>query len=67
MSFHGTVGTGKNFVADNIANSMYKLGTQSNYVHKFMGMIDFPSKDRVDYYRVCIRFFVRFLMTMNKI
>lgn len=58
MSFHGTVGTGKNFVADNIANHMYKLGTKSKYVHKFMGMIDFPSKNMVDYYRVCIHIFL---------
>lgn len=35
MSFHGTSGTGKNFVSDFVAQALYKKGIESNYVHKF--------------------------------
>lgn len=35
MSFHGTSGTGKNFVADFVAQSLYVKGINSNFVHKF--------------------------------
>uniref|UniRef100_A0A1B0BDX6 AAA+ ATPase domain-containing protein n=1 Tax=Glossina palpalis gambiensis TaxID=67801 RepID=A0A1B0BDX6_9MUSC len=37
ISFHGTPGTGKNMVADMIANSIYAEGLRSQFVHKFMG------------------------------
>jgi torsin-1 len=42
ISFHGTPGTGKNYVADFIAKSLYKNGLDSNYVHKFFGRLEFP-------------------------
>lgn len=52
MSFHGTPGTGKNYVADRIVKHLYKLGDESKYVHKFRGRIDFPLASLVDVYRV---------------
>lgn len=52
MSFHGTPGTGKNYVADRIVKHLYKLGDDSSYVHKFRGRIDFPLVSEVDKYRV---------------
>lgn len=42
MSFHGVIGTGKNFVAENIANSIYKNGMNSEYVHFYAGRSNFP-------------------------
>lgn len=52
MSFHGTPGTGKNYVADRIVKHLYRLGDQSKYVHKFMGRVDFPLASKVEEYRV---------------
>ncbi|KAM7348423.1 torsin family member [Cochliomyia hominivorax] len=42
ISFHGTPGTGKNFVADQIAKKLYAKGLESKFVHKYMGRADFP-------------------------
>lgn len=44
LSFHGTSGTGKNYVADFIAKSLYKNGLNSKFVHLFKGRADFPLK-----------------------
>lgn len=52
LSFHGTAGTGKNFVADRLAEYLYRNGAASRYVHKYLGRIDFPHADRVDQYAV---------------
>lgn len=52
MSFHGTPGTGKNYMADRIVKHLYRNGDKSKYVHKFMGRIDFPLASKVDEYRV---------------
>lgn len=52
MSFHGTPGTGKNYMADRIVKHLYRLGDESKYVHKFRGRIDFPLASEVDVYRV---------------
>uniref|UniRef100_A0A1I8NII3 AAA+ ATPase domain-containing protein n=1 Tax=Musca domestica TaxID=7370 RepID=A0A1I8NII3_MUSDO len=42
ISFHGTPGTGKNFVADKIAQRIYEKGSKSKFVRKYMGRGDFP-------------------------
>lgn len=52
ISFHGTPGTGKNFVADRIVKYFYKDGDLSKFVHKYRGRIDFPLASEVDIYRV---------------
>lgn len=37
MTFHGTQGTGKNYVTTMIAEALYKEGTKSQYFHLFHG------------------------------
>lgn len=37
MSFHGTQGTGKNFVSNMIAEAVFEKGTKSQYYHVFHG------------------------------
>lgn len=53
MSFHGTPGTGKNYVAQIIATSFYKKGFDSKYYHFFNGRSDFPLQREIDRYKVC--------------
>ncbi|XP_004530437.1 torsin-like protein [Ceratitis capitata] len=50
MSFHGTPGTGKNFVSDMIAEALYENGVKSRFVHKYMGRLHFSLEKQVDYY-----------------
>lgn len=54
MSFHGTMGTGKNFVSDLIIKHVYRKGGKSKFVHKYMARKDFPLVAQVDNYRVSI-------------
>ncbi|XP_072758039.1 torsin-like protein isoform X2 [Anoplolepis gracilipes] len=51
MSFHGTPGTGKNYVTQMIAKALYKKGVESQYYHFFNGRIDFPLQQKVDEYK----------------
>ncbi|CAL1677194.1 unnamed protein product [Lasius platythorax] len=51
MSFHGTPGTGKNYVAQMIAKALYKKGIESQYYHFFNGRNDFPLQRKVDEYK----------------
>ncbi|XP_024875744.1 torsin-like protein [Temnothorax curvispinosus] len=51
MSFHGTPGTGKNFVVQMIARAFYKNGMESKYFHFFNGRNDFPLERKVDEYK----------------
>lgn len=52
MSFHGTPGVGKNFVADKIAKALYRKGLESRFVHKFSGRLHFSEEGRaVEYSR----------------
>lgn len=50
MSFHGTQGTGKNFVSNLIAEAVFEKGTASQYYHIFHGS-QYGDVDRVNYYR----------------
>lgn len=52
MSFHGTPGTGKNYVVQMIAKAFYKNSVQSKYFYFFNGRNDFPLQQKVDEYRV---------------
>lgn len=52
MSFHGLTGSGKNYVASMIANSLYKKGMSSSYVHQYIANKDFPHEARVSEYQV---------------
>ncbi|KAG5878622.1 hypothetical protein JTB14_019525 [Gonioctena quinquepunctata] len=51
LSFHGWVGSGKNYVASLIAQSLFKLGTKSKYVHLFSGRVHFTLESAADEYR----------------
>ncbi|KAG4072036.1 hypothetical protein HA402_015535 [Bradysia odoriphaga] len=55
LSFHGTPGTGKNYVADHIAKHLYRDGTNSSFIRRFMGRTDFPMESDVNYYRLTLR------------
>lgn len=52
MSFHGLIGTGKNFVTERIIKHFYQKGDHSRFVHKYMARKDFPLASEVDTYRV---------------
>ncbi|CAO1407791.1 unnamed protein product [Diamesa serratosioi] len=51
MSFHGTPGIGKNFVADMIAEAVFEKGASSSFYHKFHGSMDFPGIESVGHYK----------------
>ncbi|XP_022220056.2 torsin-like protein [Drosophila obscura] len=51
LSFHGQPGTGKNFVADQIAKALYLEGSNSGYVVKYLGRSDFPQAEFVGIYK----------------
>ncbi|XP_074039113.1 torsin-1A-like [Leptinotarsa decemlineata] len=51
LSFHGWVGSGKNYVAGMIAESLFKLGRNSRYVHYFPARVLFTLNSKVDEYR----------------
>jgi len=55
MSLHGDTGTGKNFVADIIAHSLFKLADKSSFVHKFIATKDFPHLTKTDIYKLDIQ------------
>lgn len=54
MSFHGTPGVGKNYVANMIADVLYKKGTSSEYFHVFHGS-QYSDEGRVEYYKKMIK------------
>ncbi|PAV88895.1 hypothetical protein WR25_07480 [Diploscapter pachys] len=55
LSFHGYTGTGKNLVADIIANNTFKLGTKSAYFTRFVSTADFPDKSRIQEYIIRVQ------------
>ncbi len=52
LSFHGWTGGGKNYVARFVAESLYKEGLHSQFVHLFMSTLHFPNEELVDEYKV---------------
>lgn len=54
MSFHGTQGTGKNYVSNFIAEAVFEKGTKSNFYHVFHGS-QYGDIDRVNAYKEQIR------------
>lgn len=53
LSLHGWTGTGKNFVSQMIAESIYKEGMESNFVHIFTSELHFPHASQFETYKVC--------------
>ncbi len=52
LSFHGWTGGGKNYVARFVAESLFKEGLRSKFVHLFMSTLHFPNEELVDEYKV---------------
>ena len=52
LSFHGWTGSGKNFVAQFVAESVYTRGIHSKYVHLFIATLHFPDKRKTEHYKV---------------
>jgi len=52
LSFHGWTGCGKNFVSKIIANNLFRLGMNSNFVHLYVSSYHFPHADSVELYKV---------------
>lgn len=50
LSFHGTTGTGKNYVSQWIAKNWFKKGMDSKFVHVYSGTKDFPLKSQINSY-----------------
>ncbi|KAK7081256.1 nuclear membrane organization [Halocaridina rubra] len=59
MSFHGWTGGGKNYVARFIADSIYKLGQRSQYMHLFVSTIHFPHEQLADIYKLHLQDWIR--------
>ncbi|XP_034948400.1 torsin-1A [Chelonus insularis] len=51
MNFHGPGGTGKNYVARMIIETFYEKKVESNYVHLFIGRINFPLESKKQEYK----------------
>ena len=52
MTFHGWTGSGKNFVSQFIAESMFRSGINSKFVHLFIATLHFPDARRTEEYKV---------------
>jgi len=59
MSFHGWTGAGKNFVAKFIAESLFKDGMSSKFVHLFISTLHFPHNDMADIYKLRVQDWIR--------
>ena len=59
MSFHGWTGSGKNFVAKFIVESLFKLGMSSKFVHLFISTLHFPNSEQSDIYKLNVQDWIR--------
>uniref|UniRef100_G1N0N0 Torsin-1A n=1 Tax=Meleagris gallopavo TaxID=9103 RepID=G1N0N0_MELGA len=59
LSLHGWTGTGKNFVSRIIAESIYKRGLKSNYVHQFVATLHFPHAHSINLYKDQLQSWIR--------
>ena len=50
LSFHGSTGTGKNYVSDIITNHLYFMGSRSKFVVKRLSGQDYPHASEIDKY-----------------
>lgn len=55
MSLHGWTGSGKNFVSQFIADSFYRLGMASKFVHLFIATLHFPNEADTKLYQDQLR------------
>ena len=59
LSFHGWTGGGKNYVAQSIAETLFKLGLKSSYVHLFISTLHFPDEGKTDIYKLELQDWIR--------
>ncbi|NXF38416.1 TOR1A protein, partial [Nyctibius bracteatus] len=59
LSLHGWTGTGKNFVSRIVAESIYKSGLQSKYVHQFVATLHFPHAHSISLYKDQLQSWIR--------
>ncbi|XP_054140031.1 torsin-1A-like [Melozone crissalis] len=59
LSLHGWTGTGKNFVSKIVAESIYKKGLQSKYVHQFVATLHFPHAHSINLYKDQLQSWIR--------
>uniref|UniRef100_A0A1I7UYW1 Torsin n=1 Tax=Caenorhabditis tropicalis TaxID=1561998 RepID=A0A1I7UYW1_9PELO len=64
LSFHGYTGSGKNYVAEIIANNTFRQGLRSNFVQHIVATNDFPDKNKIEDYQSELR--NRILTTVKK-
>jgi len=55
LSFHGWTGSGKNFVSQFVAESLYRRGLSSRYVHLLIATLHFPDPALSEQYKVQLR------------
>jgi len=55
LSFHGWTGSGKNFVSQFIADSFYRLGLDSQFVHLFIATLHFSDSRQAAIYKDQLR------------
>jgi len=55
LSFHGWTGSGKNFVTQFVAESVYTRGLHSKYVHLFIATLHFPDARKTEHYKIQLR------------
>ncbi|XP_072344864.1 torsin-1B-like isoform X3 [Scyliorhinus torazame] len=53
LSLHGWTGTGKNLISKIIAESIYRKGLESDYVHQFVSTLHFPHPEYLSQYKQC--------------
>ncbi|KAJ7308493.1 hypothetical protein JRQ81_009052 [Phrynocephalus forsythii] len=59
LSLHGWTGTGKNFVSKIVAESIYKEGLNSKYVHQFVSTLHFPHRQNITSYKDQLQGWIR--------
>jgi len=55
LSFHGWTGSGKNFVSQFVAESLYRRGLSSKYVHLLIATLHFPDPGLSEQYKIQLR------------
>ncbi|XP_066501669.1 torsin family 1 isoform X2 [Hoplias malabaricus] len=59
LSLHGWTGTGKNFVSQLIAESIYRQGMSSGFVHLFTATAHFPHEMNLELYKTQLQQWIK--------
>ena len=55
LSFHGSTGTGKNYVSNIITNNLYLMGSRSKFVLKKISWQDYPHASEIWKYKINLK------------